>query len=67
MSVTRINPETGIIEKDNSAFGGAFGYDFLPAGNENGRVERVNTDTGILEEDQSAFKGTFGYDFLPKG
>jgi hypothetical protein len=65
MGERRINPETGVVEEDSSLFNGAFGRDWQPATNDQGRVERVNPETGVHEEDHSAFGGTFGYDFEP--
>ena len=65
MSARRINPETGVFERDESIFGGALGHDWTPETNADGNQERINPDSGVHEEDQSIFHGIFGNDWHP--
>ena len=66
MSATRINPDSGIIEQDASAFGGTFGHTWEPKENNDGNAERINPDSGVVEQDVSAFGGVFGHTWEPK-
>ena len=48
-NLTRINPETGVIEEQDGLLGN-FLEMWSPVIGDNGEIMRVNPDTGVLEE-----------------